>query len=161
MQHSMARDRTPFETEFGVGWIESRDGRVATISLPGVIQIRPPTRSDPAMAALADGLMAYFAGDGPLPDLEEAGRCGSTEWTNRVYREVGRIPYGGTRTYAGIAATTGRPRAARAVGAAMAANPLAPIIPCHRVVGSDRSLRGYAGGVDMKRYLLEMEAANG
>jgi O-6-methylguanine DNA methyltransferase len=63
-------------------------------------------------------------------------------------------------TYAAVAAAVGRPGAARAVGAAMAANRFAPMIPCHRVVGSDGSLRGYAGGVEMKRYLITLEAGS-
>ena len=63
-------------------------------------------------------------------------------------------------TYADVAALVGRPRAARAVGAAMAKNRFAPMIPCHRVIGTDGSLRGYAGGIEMKRRLLDMEAAD-
>ena len=62
-------------------------------------------------------------------------------------------------TYAEVAAEAGRPGAARAVGTAMAANRFAPVIPCHRVVGSDGSLRGYGGGLEMKRSLLAVERA--
>lgn len=67
------------------------------------------------------------------------------------------IPYGQTRTYAWIAAQVGRPRASRAVGQVMAANPVPIIIPCHRVVGSAGDLRGYGGGLEMKERLLAME----
>ena len=67
------------------------------------------------------------------------------------------IPYGETATYRDVAAAVGRPSAARAVGAANGANPLAIVIPCHRVVGSNLSLTGYAGGLDAKRLLLALE----
>jgi len=72
---------------------------------------------------------------------------------------VASIPRGATMTYATVAAAVGRPGAARAVGAAMAANRFAPVIPCHRVVGSDGTLRGYAGGLEMKLRMLVMEGA--
>jgi O-6-methylguanine DNA methyltransferase len=76
-----------------------------------------------------------------------------------IYERVVAIPPGSTLTYAEVARECGAPGAARAVGAAMAENPVAPLIPCHRVVGSDGSLRGYAGGIEMKRRLLDMEAS--
>ncbi len=82
----------------------------------------------------------------------------ATDFETTVYRIVAAIPAGATMTYAEVADQAGRPGAARAVGAAMAKNRFAPMIPCHRVVGSDGSLRGYAGGLDMKRQLLAMEA---
>lgn len=76
-----------------------------------------------------------------------------------VYQAVIAIPYGQTRTYSQIAAQVGRPKAARAVGSANAANPIPIIIPCHRLVGSDGSLRGYGGvgGIQTKRLLLDLE----
>ncbi|NBT77071.1 MAG: methylated-DNA--[protein]-cysteine S-methyltransferase, partial [Betaproteobacteria bacterium] len=72
-----------------------------------------------------------------------------------------QIPYGKTRTYAEQAAMMGKPRATRAVGAANSRNPISIIVPCHRVIGSDGSLTGYAGGVEAKRTLLALEAAAG
>lgn len=71
-----------------------------------------------------------------------------------------RIPYGETRTYGQQAAEVGRPRAARAVGGANHHNPIPIIIPCHRVIGTDGNLTGYAGGTDIKQFLLELEGAN-
>ena len=73
-------------------------------------------------------------------------------------RAVRRVPAGETRSYAEIAAAIGRPRAARAVGAANAANPIALAIPCHRVIAASRELGGYAGGIERKRWLLTHEA---
>jgi methylated-DNA-[protein]-cysteine S-methyltransferase len=74
-----------------------------------------------------------------------------------VWNALLRLPYGATVTYRGLARAVDRPAAFRAAGAANGANPIAIIVPCHRVVGSDGSLRGYAGGLDVKRYLLDLE----
>ena len=67
------------------------------------------------------------------------------------------IPYGETRTYRDIAVAVGRPKAVRAVGNANGRNPLPIVIPCHRVIGSDGSLTGFGGGIEIKRYLLDLE----
>lgn len=82
-----------------------------------------------------------------------------TAFQMRVWKELRKIPYGETRSYADIARAVGRPRAYRAVGMANHWNPVAIIIPCHRVVASDGSLGGYAGGLEMKARLLEIEAS--
>lgn len=84
-----------------------------------------------------------------------------TAFQTAVWREVATIPYGETRSYMDIARRIQRERAMRAVGAAQAANPLPIIVPCHRVIGSDGRLTGYAGGIGIKRWLLEHEAAQG
>ena len=68
-----------------------------------------------------------------------------------------KLPFGRTTSYKDIAAAIGRPKSARAVGGAIGHNPIAIIVPCHRVIGSDGSLTGYAGGLDRKRWLLEHE----
>ena len=73
--------------------------------------------------------------------------------------ELGRVPYGATATYGGLASRIGKPRAARAVGAALNQNPVPIVVPCHRVVGASGSLVGYAGGLDRKRALLALEGA--
>jgi O-6-methylguanine DNA methyltransferase len=106
----------------------------------------------PAAAQLA----AYFAGTLRQFDLP-ADPGIFTPFQRRVLPLVSAVPYGETRTYGGIAAEMGRPGAARAVGRANAANPLAIIIPCHRLVGADGGLRGYAGGLHLKRWLLDHE----
>jgi methylated-DNA-[protein]-cysteine S-methyltransferase len=99
----------------------------------------------------------YFAGrrhafDLPL-DLRVA------PFQEAVLRELARVPYGRTDTYGSLAAKAGRPRAARAVGTVMNRNPIPIVLPCHRIVGADGSLTGYAGGLDVKRRLLELEGA--
>jgi methylated-DNA-[protein]-cysteine S-methyltransferase len=76
----------------------------------------------------------------------------------RVWKELCEIPYGKTRSYGQIAKVLGQPHAARAVGLANARNPIAVIVPCHRVIGSDGSLTGYGGGLERKRLLLDLEA---
>jgi AraC family transcriptional regulator of adaptative response/methylated-DNA-[protein]-cysteine methyltransferase len=85
----------------------------------------------------------------------------ATAFRRRVWEALRRIPSGETRSYAQIAAAVGAPGAARAVGSACAANPVAVVVPCHRVVGSDGSLHGYAYGLSRKRQLLDAEACAG
>ena len=76
-----------------------------------------------------------------------------------MLRELARVPYGQTDTYGHLAAKVGRPRAARAVGMVMNRNPIPIVLPCHRIVGANGSLTGYAGGLHVKRALLELEGA--
>jgi methylated-DNA-[protein]-cysteine S-methyltransferase len=76
-----------------------------------------------------------------------------------VLAELARVPYGQTDTYGALAAKVGRPKAARAVGTVMNRNPIPIVLPCHRIVGANGSLTGYAGGLDIKRHLLELEGA--
>ena len=80
-----------------------------------------------------------------------------TDFQRAVWRQVSAIPYGQTRSYSDIAAALGRPKAVRAVGAAIGRNPIWLAIPCHRVVGKDGALTGYAGGLERKRFLLDLE----
>jgi O-6-methylguanine DNA methyltransferase len=84
-----------------------------------------------------------------------------TAFQVEVWEELFRIPYGETRTYAEIARAIGRPAAVRAVGAANGANPVAIIVPCHRVIGSDGTLTGYGGGLPTKAWLLSLEGIQG
>ena len=107
---------------------------------------------------LRDRFDAYFAGDGGAFDglvLD----AGGTAFQERVWEVMRGIPFGEVRTYGSIAAELGKPNASRAVGAASGANPIPVITPSHRVVGSDGSLTGFGGGLDVKRWLLEHEGA--
>jgi methylated-DNA-[protein]-cysteine S-methyltransferase len=81
------------------------------------------------------------------------------EFPAAVLHELARVPYGQTDTYGKLAARAGRPRAARAVGTIMNRNPIPIVLPCHRIVGASGALTGYAGGLDVKRRLLELEGA--
>jgi methylated-DNA-[protein]-cysteine S-methyltransferase len=111
-----------------------------------------------AFADLETQLAEYFAGARrafELP-LNPAG----TAFQRRVWDAVSAIPYGQRRSYGDVARAIGEPSAARAVGAANARNPLAIIIPCHRLVGADGAMTGYIGGIETKCLLLEIEECN-
>ena len=112
---------------------------------------------DECLAEAAAQLAAYFAGDATAFDMP----CDmlGTPFQRAVWDALLAIPHGSTRTYADIARTIGAPSAVRAVGAAVGRNPLSIVVPCHRVVGSDGSLTGYAGGTDRKAALLALERA--
>jgi methylated-DNA-[protein]-cysteine S-methyltransferase len=98
----------------------------------------------------------YFAGDlsalGPLRT-----QTGGTAFQREVWAALRAIPVGVTTSYGQLAATIGRPKAVRAVGLANGSNPVALVVPCHRVIGADASLTGYGGGIERKRWLLEHE----
>ena len=112
-------------------------------------------RDDRAFPDAVDQLDAYFAGKRTDFDLE-LGLVGS-EFQRRVWQALLTIPYGETRSYGQIAEQIGAAGAARAVGLANGHNPIAIIVPCHRVIGANGSLTGYGGGLGRKRSLLEME----
>jgi methylated-DNA-[protein]-cysteine S-methyltransferase len=113
---------------------------------------------DPDSAARAvEQLRAYFEGRRSDFDLRLAPV--GTPFQQRVWEELRAIPAGSTDTYGAIAARLGQGSASRAVGAAVGRNPISVIVPCHRVVGSDGTLTGYAGGLDRKRWLLDHETA--
>ncbi len=114
--------------------------------------------SDALLAHAVQQLAEYFAGARERFDLS-LDLCG-TPFQLRVWELVQAIPYGQTRSYAALARDLGRPRAARAVGAAVGANPLPIVVPCHRVVGTHGELVGYAGGLACKAWLLEHERAS-
>jgi len=103
-------------------------------------------------------LCAYFAGDlGAIEGIPV--RTGGTVFQRSVWAGLRAVPVGHAWSYGDLAAFVGRPRAVRAVGAANGANPVGVIVPCHRVIGADRSLTGYGGGLERKRWLLRHEGA--
>lgn len=112
-------------------------------------------RDDDAFARAAGQLDAYFAGDRHTFDLDLAPR--GTDFQLRVWMGLRAIPYGETRSYGELAAAVGSPKGFRAVGLANGRNPLSIIVPCHRVIGADGTLTGFGGGVDRKRFLLDLE----
>lgn len=109
----------------------------------------------PLLAEAEQQLSEYFAGMRTEFDLPL--RMEGTAFQKAVWAELCRIPYGETRTYGQLAAALGKPKASRAVGRACHCNPIAIVVPCHRVIGASGSLTGYAGGLDIKRNLLERE----
>lgn len=103
---------------------------------------------------------AYFAGD-PTALNAITVRTGGTDFQRAVWAALRAIPPGQTRTYGQLAAAIGRPSAVRAVGLANGSNPIAVIVPCHRVIGANGTLTGYAGGLERKQWLLAHEARAG
>jgi methylated-DNA-[protein]-cysteine S-methyltransferase len=127
-----------------LAWLERRLGPVT---------IRPA--DDPA--GVVSALASYF--DGTLDALDAIPvRMIGTTFQCRVWRALRDVAPGRTVSYGGLARSVGRPEATRAVGAANGANPIALVVPCHRVIGTGGALTGYAGGVERKRWLLEHEA---
>ncbi len=163
------RART-FETPIGWGALAYTDG--------GIVLIRRSRASAvEAYGQLRERLGEFVAQEKPRDDVggsavrkliayHEGRRVRFDEpldlalvppFTQQVLRATARIPYGEVRPYAWVARQVGRPKATRAVGQALHINPVAPIIPCHRVIASDNTLGGYGGGPDMKRWLLRLE----
>jgi methylated-DNA-[protein]-cysteine S-methyltransferase len=127
--------------------------------LPAAESLGEPARPDePAAAPLAEAasqLAEYFAGERTEFELPLA--AGGTDFQRRVWAALRDIPYGETISYGELASRIAVASACRAVGLANGKNPVAIIVPCHRVVGSDGSLTGYGGGLDRKRFLLALE----
>jgi methylated-DNA-[protein]-cysteine S-methyltransferase len=122
----------------------------------GALSPKPVDRPSRAAACLA----RYFAGELRALDAVAVETRG-TPFQERTWRKLRQVPAGRTVSYGGLAKRIGRPRAVRAVGLANARNPVALVIPCHRVIGADRALTGYAGGIERKRWLLAHEGALG
>jgi methylated-DNA-[protein]-cysteine S-methyltransferase len=112
-------------------------------------------RRDEAFADAREQLDEYFAGTRTSFDLPLV--LNGDAFQTLVWEELQRVPYGETVSYGQIARAIGRPDAARAVGLANGRNPIAVIVPCHRVIGADGSLTGYGGGLERKRLLLDLE----
>jgi methylated-DNA-[protein]-cysteine S-methyltransferase len=150
-------DETTFAiaTPLGPLTLRVKDGAVCQAAFragPG-----DPPRQDPLAAALAARVRAYFAGEAEALDgvtVEAEG----TPFEREVWEALRRIPAGESRSNGALARALGRPGAARAVGRACALNPVALLVPCHRVVGADGLLTGYAWGIERKRWLLAHEA---
>lgn len=114
-------------------------------------------RDDAALAPFVAQLQAYFAGELTAFELPIEPR--GTEFQRRVWSSLQEIPYGETISYGELARWVGNPKASRAVGLANGRNPVAIVVPCHRVIGADGSLTGYGGGLERKVWLLEHEGS--
>ncbi|MGL5287013.1 MAG: methylated-DNA--[protein]-cysteine S-methyltransferase [Aeromonas sp.] len=133
----------------GLCRVEFQDG-------PQACAIEPEWQIDPpALAPYLAEFSAYFAGRLRAFTLPCAAQ--GTAFQQRVWQALTTIPYGETRSYGELADLIGKPTASRAVGAANGRNPLSVIVPCHRVIGANGSLTGYAGGLAIKRALLTLE----
>jgi methylated-DNA-[protein]-cysteine S-methyltransferase len=112
----------------------------------------------PVLERAREQLAAYFAGTRRFFELPVDPR--GTDFQRSVWRALGAIPFGATRSYAELATAVGRPSASRAVGGANGRNPISVIVPCHRVIGADGALTGYAGGLSRKEWLLRHERSH-
>lgn len=140
-----------------IGWIEvtGLDGAITSIWF---LEKEPPTPTKEPTALVTnciDQLDEYFQGRRTTFDLTTFTR--GTEFQKRVWQELEAIPYGETRFYSEVAKLIGRDRAVRAVGSANSRNQLSIVVPCHRVIGRDGSLTGYAGELWRKQWLLDHE----
>lgn len=142
--------------------VASVDALVAVLwedDTPDRVRLGAMTQDDahPVLIRVADQLTQYFAGERRVFDLPLDFR--GTDFQQSVWQALLTIPFGETRSYADIARQIGRPSAIRAVGAANGRNPISIIAPCHRVIGTNGALTGFAGGLEAKRRLLQGEGA--
>jgi methylated-DNA-[protein]-cysteine S-methyltransferase len=133
----------------GLKWIGFSEGRAAIKPEPDWLP------SDQYLTEAVRQLDAYFRGELRSFDLPLA--LEGTTFQKTVWQELLKIPYGAAVSYREIARRIGKPKAVRAVGAANGRNPLPIVVPCHRVIGSDGSMTGYGGGLQIKEFLLELE----
>ena len=144
------------DTPLGPLWLGRDEDGLTEVAFHG----EPDARSrDALLQEAAEQLHAYFTGE--LRRFELPLSPHGTEFQRCVWDAVAAIPYGTTSTYSAVAAAIGSPRAFRAVGAANGRNPLPIVVPCHRLVGASGALTAYGGGLELKRALLDLEAAGG
>ncbi len=150
---------TTHATPIGTLTLTASEAGLTGVCFPRERTALPPAaRADAPFAAVVRQLDEYFAGARTAFDLPLDPATGS-DFARSVWREVEGIPYGHTISYAELARRVGRPGHVRAVGGANARNPLPIVVACHRVIGSRGDLTGYAGGLDRKRALLDLEAS--
>ena len=142
-----------YKSPFGLLKIGVADKKIILVSI--VPQQDEPHQPAPLSEEVYRQLQEYFAGKRTLFTVPYA--FTGTSFQQQVWAQIAKIPYGQTITYKDIAQAIDKPRALQATGRAVGANPLAIIIPCHRVVGSNGTLTGYAYGLHMKQALLQLE----
>jgi methylated-DNA-[protein]-cysteine S-methyltransferase len=150
-----------YKSPFGIITIQEKDGAISHVYLPNAEPSASETcdiseNTSELLEKARIQFDEYFNGKRKIFDLP-LNFEGCTDFMKSVYQELLKIPYGETATYKNIAERVGCPKGFRAVGLANNKNPLPIIVPCHRVIGSDGKLVGFAGGIDMKVNLLELE----
>ena len=141
-------------TPVGVLGLCARGGRLVAVKFTAVDE----RGKDPVLDIAQRQLEEYFAGT--RRDFRVPMDAGGTDFQRKCWQALTEIPYGESRSYSDIAQKVGSPKGVRAVGMANHVNPIPVIIPCHRVVGKDGDLTGYAGGLEMKKWLLDHEKRN-
>ena len=142
-----------YQSPFGLLKIGAADGKVILVGI--VSKQDEPNQPTALSAEVYRQLQEYFAGKRTMFTVPYA--LNGTSFQQAVWEQIAKIPYGQTVTYKDIAQAIDKPRAFQATGRAVGANPLAILIPCHRVVGSNGELTGYAFGLEMKKALLNLE----
>ena len=139
-----------------LGAVFDREGRLVHLErLPRHTPLAPVSPVPKSLPYLKRQLESYFSGN--LRDFNIPMHAEGTDFQRRVWKELQKIPYGQAISYLELARRLGDEKCIRAAARASGANPIAILIPCHRVIGSDGSLVGYAGGLDMKEFLLRLE----
>jgi methylated-DNA-[protein]-cysteine S-methyltransferase len=160
----MTPTHTTIDSPFGELTLVAADGVLSGLYFPGHWYMPDPdafgVRSEQGFEPARQQLAEYFAGERTGFELATV-TTGGDEFQRQVWALIDRIPYGETTTYGELARELGDPILARKVGGAVGRNPISVIVPCHRVVGKDGKLTGYAGGLERKRFLLELEGADG
>ncbi|MFF0944019.1 methylated-DNA--[protein]-cysteine S-methyltransferase [Kocuria sp. CPCC 205300] len=156
-----ARRHALVESPIGPLALVEEDGALAALSVEGAREGPVPDsfgpRDDDVLPHVREQLDAYFAGR--LQEFDADVVLHGTPFQVRVWNALAQVPYGTTGTYGQLARTIGAPKAAQAVGAANGRNPVSLLVPCHRIVGANGRLTGYAGGMARKEYLLRLEGA--
>ena len=147
------------KTAFGVIGVEEAGGAVTQVTFGDGAEVSVAGGATPLIREAFRQLEAYFRGDLKVFSLPLA--PAGTPFQRRVWEVLLTIPYGETASYGDVAAAAGNVKAARAVGMANNRNPVAIVIPCHRVIGADGRLVGSGGGLELKRRLLELEGWHG
>ncbi len=162
MPKDMKKKYIIFPSQIGEIRVEGLPDLVTRLRLPGEmasdfedLEILGANEAYPALEEAAEWLNKYFAGEAVTWEIHA--KPSFNGFTAKIYESLLKVPFGVTVSYGELAEMAGNRNAARAVGRAMATNPLAILIPCHRVLGSDGSLHGYGGGLPMKKALLEHE----
>ncbi len=150
----MSKDTIYYSSPAGTIEITSEDNKIASIYFTDIDK-HTPGKGTPALQETVKQLSEYFAGKRQGFDIEL--HPSGTDFQRKVWQELMRIPYGTTISYTQLAQKTGNDKAVRAVANAVAANKLAVIIPCHRIIGKNGSLTGYKWGIERKKRLLEHE----
>ena len=150
---------TTLESPVGPLTLIARDGVLTNVSMHEQRHVSPPPQDavtdDAWFTDVAEQFDAYFAGERSTFDIEM--NLLGTPFQQRVWSQLCQIPYGETISYGELARRVGNPNASRAVGLANGRNPIAIVVPCHRVIGANGSLTGYGGGLERKTWLLEHE----
>jgi methylated-DNA-[protein]-cysteine S-methyltransferase len=149
------RTYTEIDSPLGALTLTAKDGVLSGVYLenrPADLGLRQDEGFDEAIRQFGE----YFAGERTIFELSSVAQGNKLQ--RRVWQALSEIPYGETRTYGQIADQLGLRHVVRAVGAAIGQNPLLVVVPCHRVIGADGKLTGYAGGLERKRRLLDLES---